>query len=380
MVLITIAILTILSIELHYTVSIDRRLSRNVTDGLRAFYLAKSAVRFSLWRLNFYMAAQNANSGNSSFVPQKYVDMIWSFPIPPLPFDVKQLGLEGAEASGIRDFAAKTSTVGQFVGSIQAEGSKLSINLLSGDEAWNSNKEVQAVQKEVLTQLMQQEYIDNESFQEKFPDFDAEKLVDAIIDYIDVDEVAQKDSSDENDYYSSLDPPMKSKNMPLYTPDELHMIRYWNGEFYDRFAKHFSVFPSEFYINVTTVDKKMLRALAPNVDEVALDEFLKSRSETPFKTAEEFESRFKSLPGVDKEFNKNGQYRFTINERTFIISATGLSGDLTSKQIAGVRLDSLPRDPVTCQQNESQEECDKRKKQLPPLNHLRVVYWKEVQQ
>jgi type II secretory pathway component PulK len=399
MVLIAVAILAILAVELHYTVSIDQRLGNNQADGLRAYYLAKSAMRFAMWRVNFYMAATTANSSSggtatstnttnntstnnsaSPAVPQQYIDMLWNFEIPAMPFDTTKLQVSAIEKSDVEEAKAKSTVVphDKFRASIQGEGSKIGLSLLTGDEAWNSTKEIRDSYKALLMQLMQQEYLDDEKFQDRFPDFEPERYIDALIDYMDVDNVRIKDQGNEDDEYSHFDPPYKPKNMPVYSLEELHMVSGWEGEIFERFSKHFTAYLGHHYLNVNTVGEQVLKALAPNVDVKSLREFLAKRSIEPFKKTEDFVTKFKELPGVDAKFNSDGALRFSVNERTFVISATGQSNDVLSKQVAAVRLESLPVDNKDCSQEANKEECEKKKAELPPLNHLRLVYWREV--
>jgi len=291
------------------------------------------------------------------------------------------------EKSNVEEFAQKTSMseFEKFYSTVQAEGKKININLLTGNEDWGSSKEIQTEIRRLIITMMETDYYNDENdfTQETHPDFKADDAVDAIIDYIDKDKEPMENQDQEDGYYQGLDTPRSAKNIPFYTLEEIRMVKLWNDFLFDRFSDQFTVFPSSFYINVNTMENNMLEALVrmqerePTPED--LSEFMTSRSEKPFKDAKDFKERFEEFFTVapsDKLF-------YSVKDRTFIIQAFGQSGDSTTKHELIVRMESKPQKTKNCDNltpKTAKDKCEEEKEKLknnPPLDFMRVVYWNE---
>lgn len=112
-------------------------------------------------------------------------------------------------------------------------------------------------------------------------------LVDALIDWMDQDEVPQPAGA-ESLYYQSLRPPYRSANSPLSGLGDLRLIKGFTPEIIERITPYVTVFPQEggAPMNVNTADPIVLQTLDPSVTQSVALEIVQGR---PYKTKVELD-------------------------------------------------------------------------------------------
>ncbi|HJT22400.1 MAG TPA: type II secretion system minor pseudopilin GspK [Nitrospira sp.] len=136
------------------------------------------------------------------------------------------------------------------------------------------------------------------------------ELVDAIVDWIDPDEVPQPAGA-ESLYYQNLKPPYRAANAPLQTLRELRLVKGMTADSFDRISRFVTVYPVEGgnRINLNTADTIVLQALDPRITQAVAGEIIVSR---PYKTIQELD-RVGSFEAVGKELRLQNAYDVKSN-------------------------------------------------------------------
>ncbi len=113
------------------------------------------------------------------------------------------------------------------------------------------------------------------------------ELVDAIVDWVDLDEVPEPGGA-ESQYYQTLRPAYRAANGPLQTMLELRVIKGMTPEIIDKLSKVATVYPQEGegWININTADPLVIQALDPGITQTMAAEIIQSR---PFKTSQDLD-------------------------------------------------------------------------------------------
>ncbi|NWF73387.1 MAG: type II secretion system minor pseudopilin GspK [Nitrospirae bacterium] len=153
---------------------------------------------------------------------------------------------------------------GRLNAKIEDERGKLNLNDLAvaGDDV-AKGKKVQQVKR--LFELLQIN-----------PD-----LVDAIVDWVDKDEIPEP-SGAESLYYQSQRPPYKAANAPLLTLLELRLIKGMTPEIIEKLSKLATVYPEEGQgtVNLNTADPLVIQSLDPRITQGVAAAIVQAR---PFK-------------------------------------------------------------------------------------------------
>jgi general secretion pathway protein K len=154
-------------------------------------------------------------------------------------------------------------------------------------------------------------------------------LVDAIIDWIDQDEVPEPAGA-ETLYYQTLRPPYRAANAPLQTLRELRLIKGMTQEAFDRIARFVTVYPpdGESRINLNTADSIVIQALDPRITQTMAAEIIQGR---PYKTIQELD-RAGSFETVGKELRLQNVY--DVKSDLFQARMTLRINDVTKQAIA----------------------------------------------
>ncbi len=112
-------------------------------------------------------------------------------------------------------------------------------------------------------------------------------LVDALIDWVDHDEVPQPAGA-ESLYYQSMRPPYRSANSPLSGLGDLRLIKGFTSDIIERITPYVTVYPLEGGgpININTADPIVLQTLDPSVSQTVAIEIVQGR---PYKTKVELD-------------------------------------------------------------------------------------------
>lgn len=197
------------------------RAAGNFRDGMKAVHLAMSGI-----------AAAQAVLKDDLIKKGSVDDLteIWATPFPPYPV-----------GDGTVSLAA------------QDEGGKINLNALVTDDG---NKPANPMRIEQFKRLVQLKGLE--------PD-----LVDAIVDWLDRDDIPEPRGA-ETAYYQSLDRPYAGKNGPLDTVAELHLIKGITDEVYRVISPYVTVYANaskavDHRINVNTADPLILESLPQKV-------------------------------------------------------------------------------------------------------------------
>ncbi len=130
-------------------------------------------------------------------------------------------------------------------------------------------------------------------------------LVDAIVDWVDQDEVPEAAGA-ESPYYQTLHPSYRAANAPLQTLLELRLIKGMTPDLIEKLSKVVTVYPQEgeSRVNVNTADLLVLQALDPRITQGVASDIIQAR---PFKTIQDLD-RVSSFEAVGKELRLQNLY------------------------------------------------------------------------
>ena len=110
------------------------------------------------------------------------------------------------------------------------------------------------------------------------------ELLDAIIDWIDSDDLVFGFGGAEEDYYLNQGKRYAVKNAPLDDLEELFLLRGWDNEKIPVMRKYFNACSAcgKSWVNINTAGKTVLQSLVPTWSENEAERFLERRREKPF--------------------------------------------------------------------------------------------------
>lgn len=130
-------------------------------------------------------------------------------------------------------------------------------------------------------------------------------LVDALVDWVDVDENSEPAGA-ESLYYQSQRPPYRAANAPLQGFGDLRLIKGFTPEIVDRLSRYVTVFPTEggALLNLNTADPLVMQALDPAITQAIAAEIAQGR---PYKKKEDLDriSSFQEI-GAKLRATQNG--------------------------------------------------------------------------
>src|SRR5262245_8158237 len=149
-------------------------------------------------------------------------------------------------------------------------------------------------------------------------------LVDAIVDWVDADDIPEPAGAESN-YYQSLRPPYRAANAPLQTLREIRLIKGMTPDIMEKLLQYVTVYPQDgaSKVNVNTADSFVLQALDPGITESMAAEIIQAR---PFKKTQDLDNigsvkeifaRLRIDPGYDiKSDMFSARMSLTVNETT----------------------------------------------------------------
>jgi general secretion pathway protein K len=189
---------------------------------------------------------------------------------------------------------------------IEDERGKLNLNdfaVISGDELQRKTKIFRAKRLFELVQVK--------------PD-----LVDAVIDWVDQDEVPEPTGA-ESVYYQSQKPPYRAANVALQSLGDLRLIKGFTPEVIERLSRYVTVYPAEggAPVNLNTADPMVIQALDPAITQTMAMEIVQGR---PYKTRVELDriGSFQEIGAkLRTEYDVKSEYfsarlAITVNETT----------------------------------------------------------------
>lgn len=277
--LLIVVLLVVIIFEADYQIRADLRAASNFRDDLKAEYLARSGI--SAGEALLKDDAKNSASYDG-------LDEFWAAAIPEYPLGD-----------------------GFLSGFIVDEERKINVNALVLE---NSGKlTVDPARKQQLERLF------------ALLDINVD-LVDAIVDWIDTDDVPEPYGA-ESPSYQSRDPGYPARNGKMQTLQELHMIRGITNEIYNTISPYLTVY-GEGKINVNTADTLVLQSLDENMDETEARRLIDIRDGQPFEqnNAQDFKDALP--PNVNADMITDGRINwFRKDSQFFTLKATGQIND-----------------------------------------------------
>ncbi|MCB0309263.1 MAG: general secretion pathway protein GspK [Bdellovibrionales bacterium] len=234
--LISIAIIAVVAIDMNYRSQVSAKIVANRRDYIKAYELARAAYRWSVFRLQLdanldkIPAIPGTNYGGKK---DDLMEIQWSMPMPyPLP-----------TLTTTFESQTTTSIDGTFMSIITDESAKININDV-GSGGLETTRRVWSGASEVLENLLLLP-----RFQAHLVRKDHREILWAIEDWIDVDSVVNKLRGGTEDLeYRIDDVDYNVKNGPLYTKDEIRLLKPIDKSLFDELAPFVTVYP--FNINL----------------------------------------------------------------------------------------------------------------------------------
>lgn len=227
-VIIIVAILTILVADLIYFTQIDREISGNTTDEVKARYIAKSGVHVAAGTLKAQPLEDLDEIASTLATSSDYSTGFWAISVPFFP---------------VGDGTVSVTVVD--------ERAKVNLNALVDD---SSNR----VDQQVLVQLQ-------ELF--KFLDVDeskSERFIASLTNWLDRQlegaENNQDSSGANSEFYAGLKNPYSIKDGSLDTVQEILLIDGMDEEFFNKIKDYVTVYPRDKKINFSTAPKVVIMA------------------------------------------------------------------------------------------------------------------------
>jgi general secretion pathway protein K len=308
--LIVVLILSTLVIDLSYTSRVSATIAGNQRDQTNGIFLAKSGIRFSLLRLEIDKMVDKAFGAKDDLN-----EAHWTIPFA-YPTGLAMLGSQ-LEESGIskemaENFSKQYDVGGAFVATITDESSRLNLNAVKVNGN-NPNG----------SYLLLQNLLSSKKFKSFFRDRTPTEVINNLVDWLDDDNISRDLSGGmENDFYQLSKPAYHSKNGPLFSINELALIKKITPELLDALKPFVTVYPystTKFlgpdygHININTIPAELIGALFDTNQVSGADELTKkiveSRDKTSFKNKNEF------LAFLDNSFGipKTALYNDVIN-------------------------------------------------------------------
>lgn len=271
-VLLIVALLSAILVDWSFSTLVDMRLTETFRDSNRAYYLARGGIEAGRQLLQ--------NDGNA-----------WD-------------ALNEDWAAGIPDYPL-------------GEDASVTIRIFDEDGRFNLNRVVDGTGENVsplyrdrLQRLLREVGSD-----------DPEGLTDALVDWIDRNEVTSPRGA-EDAWYRGLNPPGQVKNAPLDTVDELLLVRGWSPAIVEKITPFVTVAPTQ-KLNLNTAPAEVLRVWDAEVGDAVIEQLLSARAEAPFKSLDEA----RNVIGVADYSALNRNVDLAVASDYYRIRAGGRIGD-----------------------------------------------------
>lgn len=392
----------VIATEVSYETQVEYISSAQAVNRLKAYYAAKSGVELSLFRVLLYKKAMS-QFGQQMKENKAMLDPIWQFPFswPPMGFE----NLNEVDKDQVQTILKESMMDAQYMVTIESEGGKIDINDLGSE-----SKALAAGVRAQILQIFENEVENNKVFKNKYENFEFEKLVNDIQDWIDEDNVSMNSNGDESVKYKQPEGVNNYKmppNMPFKTVEELHMVDGMQDEFFNLLKDKITVYGTK-GINVNYAPEAVLKSLDPQIKDEALGWIMKRRSSPdlggPFKDNDDFYNYIESkgvrtanmkkanLPLLfDAEYNfrivSGGQYANVNRQITAITydieNLTGRFAEILDKIAMEKKNNGNPPQPEQPQppsppgQNPPGQQNQQKETVKIPKGRPTVVFWRE---
>lgn len=283
-VLATMMILTVVVSELAYTSRVRFLVAAHSRDRVQSFWLARSGV--GIYQL-ILLADQELQSNEmvSQFLPGGVT--LWQW-VPLINTGLMRMLLGGTSASDLddelmQDFVATGQVSdeireesmgeskfsgknfldfdGDFSAELQDHESKININKFAGESSTVLQESTVAQRLYALMSGTE----NDQWFHER--NLDRWELIGNLKDWVDEDNVRSGGLGGyEDNLYNTLDNPYLAKNAPFDTIQEIRLVDGWQGEVFDKFGEHMTIWGAG-KININTAPPEMMFALMRSCQE-----------------------------------------------------------------------------------------------------------------
>ena len=306
-------ILTVVVLEFNYFIRVHATLSGHSVDDLKARVAADSGVEMAKALLINDVVADSEDG----FMVDAF-DEEWA------------LGIE-----------------------LETGGSETSVHISDEMSKLNLNRLINRAETEFDIETTNTEMI--ETLRRLFESLDLDpNLVDEVVDWLDENDEEEAFGA-ESGYYESLDPPIRCKNGPMDSVEELLLIEGFNKEIF--FGDEESPGLIEFVticgeedgrVNINTAPEELIAALTNN--ESVAERIVGMREDAPFENAEDMANRLPEGELTEK---------FTTYSSFFLISSSAriFKGGPDSKEepLREVRIEALVKRVQSDEEDEEDE-------------------------
>jgi len=162
---------------------------------------------------------------------------------------------------------------------LPVDGGTIKVSIEDAQGRFNLNSVVNPASRQVLDRLLQVLRLDP-------------MLSNAVLDWIDSDDLVRPGGGAEDMDYLNLNPPYRAANRPMASVDELRLIRGFDAKTVAALLPYVTVLPvATSDINVNTASPVVLAALVPGLDLPTAQHIAEDRDSTPYKTVNDFTSK-----------------------------------------------------------------------------------------
>lgn len=116
-------------------------------------------------------------------------------------------------------------------------------------------------------------------------------LADAVVDWMDADDVPIEPAGAEDLYYLGLDPPYRTANRPIADIAELRLVKGMTDAHFARIAPLITALPAAAKLNVNTASADVLAAVLPGFSAADAKSLVAARMREPIRSKTEFPKR-----------------------------------------------------------------------------------------
>jgi hypothetical protein len=303
------------------------------TERMKNLYAARGAAFYALNKISMADGVSTAESVNNQQISEEGVPSITSEEPPTEGISITSEEPPTEDASPLTDYDDKikeddesqdddkgtikwipsTSPYSVQVGNIYCdvylydENGKINLNGINDEN------------REIFINFLIQKGIDI---------FDADIIVDSILDWVDTDDLIHFNGA-EDKYYETLPEPYKVKNAPFHSIEELALVRGVTPEIFESVRNDITVYGNnQINININFASKEILSSV-PGLSNELVDELVLYIEENgPIKDAEELRQVFWDIGIIGDSFEKIKPY-ITINQSDFITIRSVSKGSKT---------------------------------------------------
>lgn len=237
LVLVVTSLLALLISELAFSTLVDLRLAQTQRDSTQASYLARGGLQ-----LGRSLLSRDTNSYDGA-------DELWA---------------QGLQQYPVGDF-------GLLSLQLQPLDGRINLNRLI-----HSSGNTDAVVKDQLLRLFELLGLDQ-----------PHQRVDALIDWLDADDIAEPAGA-ESSFYARRDPPLRCRNGPLETVAELALVEGFSTTDIERLRPHVDV-KGDSRLHLNSASAEVLCALCAELDIERAEQIVRRRQTQPFRQLEELQ-------------------------------------------------------------------------------------------